>query len=282
MTRLAKIRWRIEHDYREPTHGLDWTTSKAAIEARMDTLRQQLLHAARRLAGARALQARLYGVGPLAGLAMTCWLGGAGRFSSSQGGPVRRAGCHRLFLRRQALARAPDPFQPVTVPRDARPGRQAAAAVIRWGTTAASSRSGCQRSPPCRAGHADGLKRLSGRILAGGDTRAIIMSPSAASLRALMTGLLHRPYSMNQASSYDLSRLARNGLIRRVPGRNRYTLTRDGLLFAHFHTKVYDHVLRPLMAPDRPNAPPELVAALDTLDRLAAGHIARARVPIAA
>ena len=36
------------------------------------------------------------------------------------------------------------------------------------------------------------------------------------SLRALMTGLLHRPYSMNQAS-YDLSRLARNGLIRRIP-----------------------------------------------------------------
>ena len=101
------------------------------------------------------------------------------------------------------------------------------------------------------------------------------------SLRALMTGLLHRPYSMNQAS-YDLSRLARNGLITRVPGRNRYTLTRDGLLFAHIYTKVYDHVLRPLMAPDRPNAPPELAAALDTLDQLAAGHIARARVPIAA
>ena len=75
------------------------------------------------------------------------------------------------------------------------------------------------------------------------------------SLRALMTGLLHRPYSMNQAS-YDLSRLARNGLIRPRPGRNRYTLTRDGLLFASFYTKVYDHVLRPLMAPDRPNAPP--------------------------
>jgi hypothetical protein len=84
------------------------------------------------------------------------------------------------------------------------------------------------------------------------------------SLRALMTGLLHRPYSMNQAS-YDLSRLARNGLIARVPGTNRYTLTRDGLLFAHIYTKVYDHVLRPLMAPDRPNAPPELAAAIDTL-----------------
>jgi len=101
------------------------------------------------------------------------------------------------------------------------------------------------------------------------------------SLRALMTGLLHRPYSMNQAS-YDLSRLARNGLIARVPGRNRYTLTRDGLLFAHVYTKVYDHVLRPMMAPDRPNAPPELLAALDSLDRLAASHIANARVPAAA
>jgi len=56
----------------------------AAVEARMEVLRQQLLHAARHLAGARALQARLYGVGPLAGLAMTCWLGGAGRFSSSR------------------------------------------------------------------------------------------------------------------------------------------------------------------------------------------------------
>ena len=101
------------------------------------------------------------------------------------------------------------------------------------------------------------------------------------SLRALMTGLLHRPYSMNQAS-YDLSRLARNDLISRVPGRNRYTLTRDGLLFACFYTRVYDHLLRPLMAPDQPNAPPELAAALDTLDQLVTDHIARARVPTAA
>ena len=56
----------------------------AAVEARMDTLRQQLREAARRLAGARVLADRLYGVGPVAGLAMTCWLGGAGRFSSSR------------------------------------------------------------------------------------------------------------------------------------------------------------------------------------------------------
>src|SRR5216684_8791462 len=100
------------------------------------------------------------------------------------------------------------------------------------------------------------------------------------SLRALMTGLLHRPYSMNQAS-YDLSRLARNGLIERIPGRNRYTLTRDGLLFAHIYTKVYDHVLRPLMEPDRPNAPPELAQALDLIDQIVADHITKARVPTA-
>ena len=97
-------------------------------------------------------------------------------------------------------------------------------------------------------------------------------------LRGLMTGLLHRPYSMNQAS-YDLSQLARNGLIIREPGRNRYTLTPDGLLFAHFYTKVYDHILRPLMAPCLPNAPPELAAALATLDQITADHIARARIP---
>ena len=67
------------------------------------------------------------------------------------------------------------------------------------------------------------------------------------SLRALMTGLLGNPYSMNQAS-YDLVRLSRNGLITRIPHRNLYTLTPDGLRFAIFYTKVHDRLLRPLMA----------------------------------
>jgi hypothetical protein len=100
-------------------------------------------------------------------------------------------------------------------------------------------------------------------------------------LRGWMTGLLDRPYSMNQAS-YDLTCLARNGLIERVPGRNRYVLTRGGLLFTHLYTKIYDHVLRPLMTTDRPNAPPELLAAIDTLDQIVVERITHARVPTAA
>ncbi len=56
----------------------------AAIEARMEPLRGQLLAAARHLAGAKALAARRYGAGPITALAMTCWLVGEGRFSASR------------------------------------------------------------------------------------------------------------------------------------------------------------------------------------------------------
>jgi len=56
----------------------------AAIEARLGPLRKQLRETARLLTGARVLADRLYGVGPIAALALTCWLGGAGRFSSSR------------------------------------------------------------------------------------------------------------------------------------------------------------------------------------------------------
>ena len=55
-----------------------------ALEARLHELRHELLDAARHLAGAKVLAARLYGVGPVTALAMTCWLGGEGRFSSSR------------------------------------------------------------------------------------------------------------------------------------------------------------------------------------------------------
>ena len=86
------------------------------------------------------------------------------------------------------------------------------------------------------------------------------------SLRALMTGLLGGAnYSMNQAS-YDLARLRVNGLITRIPGRNLYRLTGDGLRFAIFYTKVHDRLLRPLLAADQPPAPLSIRNALHTID----------------
>jgi hypothetical protein len=101
------------------------------------------------------------------------------------------------------------------------------------------------------------------------------------SLRALMTGLLGAGYSMNRAS-YDLTRLRRNGLITRVPGRNRYQLTADGQAFAIFYTKVHNRVLRPLLATAAPQAPPPLRAALRTIDQQVNARFADARLPMAA
>jgi len=101
------------------------------------------------------------------------------------------------------------------------------------------------------------------------------------SLRAMMTGLLGQPYGSNRAS-YDLTRLRRNGLIARVTGRNLYRLTDDGLAFAIFYSKVHNRVLRPLMATDRPQAPPALRAALRTIDTHIDARLAEARLPSAA
>ena len=99
------------------------------------------------------------------------------------------------------------------------------------------------------------------------------------SLRALMTGLLGAAtYSMNQAS-YDLARLRTNGLITRIPGKNRYRLTGDGLRFAIFYTKVHDRLLRPLLAADQPPAPLPLRNALRTIDIHTTETIDRARLP---
>ena len=81
-----------------------------------------------------------------------------------------------------------------------------------------------------------------------------------------MTGLLGGAnYSMNQAS-YDLARLRVNGLITRIPGRNRYRLTDDDLAFAIFYTKLHDRLLRPMLAADQPPAPPSIRKALRTID----------------
>ncbi|MGZ4618154.1 MAG: hypothetical protein ACXV3F_05395 [Frankiaceae bacterium] len=104
-------------------------------------------------------------------------------------------------------------------------------------------------------------------------------APSPAPARGW--GLLGTAYTTNQAS-YDLARLARNGLITRIPHRNLYTLTRDGLRFAIFCTKVHDRVLRPLLAGDQPQAPPPLRDALRTIDHEVSGRLTAARLPAAA
>jgi hypothetical protein len=102
------------------------------------------------------------------------------------------------------------------------------------------------------------------------------------SLRALMTGLLGQPYSMTRAS-YDLTRLRRNGLIERLPGRNLYRLTTDGLAFAIFYSKVHNRILRPLLVTaDAPHAPPPLRAALHTIDQHVDARLEAARLPSAA
>jgi hypothetical protein len=54
------------------------------------------------------------------------------------------------------------------------------------------------------------------------------------------------------------ARLRVNGLIQRREHPNTYDLTPDGQRVAVFYTKVHDRPLRPLLAADRPPAPPEL------------------------
>jgi transposase len=54
------------------------------LEDQLRRLHRELVAIAGHLRGAKVLRARLYGVGPITALALTCWLGGAGRFSSAR------------------------------------------------------------------------------------------------------------------------------------------------------------------------------------------------------
>lgn len=95
-------------------------------------------------------------------------------------------------------------------------------------------------------------------------------------MTALLDGI---DYTTNQAS-YDLARLRLNGLIDRVPGKNRNQLTSDGLRFAIVYTKLHDRLLRPLLAADQPPAPPPIRKALRTIDAHIAERIDNARLPL--
>ncbi len=72
------------------------------------------------------------------------------------------------------------------------------------------------------------------------------------------------------AMTYDLRRLRLHGLIQRVPGTHRYTLTSVGLRVAFFYSKVHLRILRPASAAlvDPPDdLPHPLRDALRLLDR---------------
>jgi predicted MarR family transcription regulator len=96
-----------------------------------------------------------------------------------------------------------------------------------------------------------------------------------------MTGLLHAPYTPGQMT-YDLRRLRLTGLIHRIEHANRYVLTPDGIKVAVFYTKLHNRLLRPLLAADQPQAPPELRAALHAIDQHIATYITQARLTPAA
>ena len=70
--------------------------------------------------------------------------------------------------------------------------------------------------------------------------------------------------------TYDLRRLRLKGLISRIPGTNRYTVTTYGLRAALFYTKVQLRLLRPgmaMMIECADNIPPPLRHALQQIDK---------------
>jgi hypothetical protein len=73
------------------------------------------------------------------------------------------------------------------------------------------------------------------------------------SLRHLVAGLIPG-YNARQAT-YDLRRLRRKGLIRRVPGSQRYQLTDHGRMIAVFFTKTYTRIVNPSLAELDPHLP---------------------------
>jgi hypothetical protein len=81
-----------------------------------------------------------------------------------------------------------------------------------------------------------------------------------------VSGPLGVAYAPNQMS-YDLARLRLNGLIERCEGTNTYLTTAEGQRVAVFYTKIYNRLLRQLLAADSPPAPAQLRAALRTIDR---------------
>jgi len=101
------------------------------------------------------------------------------------------------------------------------------------------------------------------------------------SLRGLVAGLLGQDYSQNQMS-YDLRRLRLHGLIERLPRKNTYVLTSEGIRVTVFYTKLQNRLLRPILEADKPPATIDIRRALKTLENAVAEYVQNARLAPAA
>jgi transposase len=131
----------------------------AVLEERLAAERARVVAAARHLAGARALQERIYGVGPATALALACWLGGAGRFSSSRKA-VRFAGLD-VTVYSSAGKRAPGHLSRQGPP------------VLRWCAYEAG-KAHARAGAPDHAYYAQARDRIDGKRAALSEARKII------------------------------------------------------------------------------------------------------------
>jgi hypothetical protein len=76
------------------------------------------------------------------------------------------------------------------------------------------------------------------------------------SLRTLVADLI--PGYNARQMTYDLRRLRRKGLLRRLPGSHHYQLTPEGRRTAVFFTKTYTRIVNPTLAELDPQLPPEI------------------------
>src|SRR6266545_3470510 len=142
-----------------------------------------------------------------------------------------------------------------------------------------------QPSTDGQAGYPTGALRFGDpRVMALAGALCILLTRTVGfthrSLRAQVTALLGQAYAASQMS-YDLTRLRRKGLIRRLPRTNTYVLTSDGTRFALFYTKVHDRLLVPLLAANAPPASRQLRDALQVVDQSVRDYVRQAHLKAA-
>lgn len=131
----------------------------AANEVELDQTRRQLTHIARHLRGAKTLTDDIYGVGPVTGLALTCWLAGDHRFSSARKA-VRFAGLD-VTVYSSAGKRSPGHLSRQGPP------------VLRWAVYEAG-KANSQRTSPDRDYYTSVKDRIDGKRAALSQARRII------------------------------------------------------------------------------------------------------------